>query len=135
MQERLEQVRQFLWNYVDPNTTAHGGTVGSSWKATSEQTAHALRRGNYLAQNLQKWGCMYISDHNDLPENQYGHNEWLLDNEDLAHEVNLHLQGIGKYVKAMDIVNFLDTPEMRTRLNQTTPIHQTTAQLWMHKLG
>ena len=52
MQERLEQVRQFLWNYVDPNTMAHGGTIGSSWKAASEQTAHALGRGNYLARNL-----------------------------------------------------------------------------------
>ena len=51
------------------------------------------------------------------------------------HEINLHLQGIRKYVKAMDIVNFLDTPEMRTQLNWTTPIHQTTAQRWMQKLG
>jgi len=135
MQERLEQVHQFLWNYVDPNTMACGGTVGSSWKAASEQTAHALGRGNYLARNLRKWGCAYISDREDLPDNQYGHNEWLLNDKDLVHKINLHLQGIGKYVKAMDIVKFLDTPKMRTRLNQTTPIHQTTAQCWMQKLG
>ena len=51
------------------------------------------------------------------------------------HEVNLHLQGIGKYVKAIDIANSLDTPEIRMRLNQTMPIHQTMAQLWMQKLG
>jgi len=53
-QERLEQIRLFLWSYVDPDTTAHGGTVGSSWMAASKQTAHTLGKGNYLAQNLQK---------------------------------------------------------------------------------
>ena len=66
-QERLEGVRQFLWNYVDPDTIAHGGTVGSSWKAASEQTAHALGKGNYLAWNLQKWARAFIIDCKDLP--------------------------------------------------------------------
>lgn len=49
MQERLNQVHQFLWNYMDPETTAYGGTASSSWKAALEQTAHMLGRGNYLA--------------------------------------------------------------------------------------
>lgn len=50
-------------------------------------------------------------------------------------EINLHLQGIGKNVKAMDIVNFLDTLEMMERLGHTTPIHPSTAQHWMSKMG
>ena len=38
----------------------------------------------------------------------------LLEDEDLTQEIHLHLQGIGKWVIAMDIVNYLDTPELRT---------------------
>jgi hypothetical protein len=134
--ERLEQVRQFLWNYVDPKTTAHGGTAGSSWVAASEQTAHALAKGNYLTRNLRKWGRAFILDCEDLPLNPYGKwNESILEDEGISQEIQLHLQGIGKYVKAMDIVHFLDTPEMKKRLNRKKTIHLATAQHWMHKMG
>ena len=52
--EQLEQLRQFLWNYTDPDSTAHGlgNQFKSSWKAASNQTAHALTKGDYLARNL-----------------------------------------------------------------------------------
>jgi hypothetical protein len=134
--ERLEQMRQFLWNYVDPNTMAQGGTAGSSWVAASEQTAHALAKGNYLARKLRKWCHAFILDREDLPVNPYGKwNESILEDEGIAQEIKLHLQGIGKYVKAMDIVHFLDSPEMKKRLNRTKTIHLSTAQHWMHKMG
>jgi hypothetical protein len=58
--EWLEQMCQFLWNYVDPKTTAHGGTSRSSWVTASEQTAHALGKGNYLARTLRKWCRAFI---------------------------------------------------------------------------
>jgi len=104
--------------------------------AALKQTAHTLRKGNYLAQNLRKWGCAFIIDRKDLPINASGqHNESLLDDKFLAQEINLHLQGVGKYVKAMDIVQFLDTPEMKESLNCKTTIHLATAQRWMHKLN
>ena len=125
--ERLEQTRQFLWNYV---------ACGGSWMAASEQTACMLGKGNYLARNLRKWGRAFIIDREDLPFNASGHfNESLLEDETLAQEINLHLQGLGKYVKAMDIVHFLDTPDMKTRLNRETTIHLATAQRWMHKMS
>jgi len=136
--ERLEQLRQFLWNYTDPDSTAHGlgNRFKSLWKAASNQTAHALTKGDYLARNLQKWGCAFIADCEDIPINLYGAwNESILEDEGLAQEINLHLQGIGKYVKAMDIADFLDTPEMKRRLNRTKTIHISTAQRWMHKMG
>ena len=44
----------------------------------------------------------------------------------------MHLQGIGKYVKAMDIVHFLDTPKMKARLKLKKTISLATAQRWMH---
>ena len=134
-QERLEQVRQFLWNYVDPSTTAHGARVGSSWMAASEQTAHVLGKGYHLARNLRNWGRAFIADREDLPTNQFGQSRSLLEDETLVKEINLHLQGIGKHATAMDMVRFLDTPEMKTRLNHKTTIHLATAQRWMSKMG
>lgn len=49
-----------------------------------------------------------------LLQNTYGGwNESLIDTDKiLAQDIHLHLQGIGKFVKSMDLVNFLDTPEM-----------------------
>ena len=35
----------------------------------------------------------------------------------------------------MDIVHFLDTPEMKTQLNRKVTIHLSTAQHWMCKMG
>jgi len=81
-------------------------------------------------------GRAFIADREDIPINPYGAwNESILEDEGLAQEINLHLQGIGKYVKAMDIADFLDTPEMKRRLNRTKTIHISTAQRWMHKMG
>jgi len=34
----------------------------------------------------------------------------------LAQEIHLHLQGIDKFVKAMDIVDYLETLEMKAAL-------------------
>ena len=53
----------------------------------------------------------------------------------LAQEIHVHLQGIGKYAKAMDVVDLLDTPEMKEQLNHTTTIHHATAKHWMHEMG
>jgi hypothetical protein len=67
------------------------------------------------------------------PTNLYGcWNVSLLEDEDLAQEIHLHLQGIGKYIKAMDIVHFLDTPKMKARPNLKKTISLATAQHWMH---
>jgi hypothetical protein len=49
----------------------------------------------------------------------------MLEDEGLAEEIHLHLQSISKYVKAMDIVHYLDTPEMKECLDHNkTPWQQ-----------
>jgi len=55
----------------------------------------------------------------------------LLEDEDLAQEIHMHLQGIGKYVKTMNIVHFLDTPKMKVRLKLEKTISLATAERWM----
>jgi hypothetical protein len=53
-----------------------------------------------------------------------------LEDEDLAQEIHMHLQGIGKYVKAMNIVHFLNMPQM-ARLKLKKTISLAMAQRWM----
>jgi hypothetical protein len=63
----------------------------------------------------------------------YGYwNVSLLEDKNFAQEIHMHLQGIGKYVKAIDIVHFLDMPEMKVRLKLKKTISLATAQRWMH---
>jgi hypothetical protein len=72
-----------------------------------------------------------------LPANWYGGaNDSVIKNHDLQNVINEHLQSIGAYVKAQDIVNIFSTPEADnfTHLIEKPPTLQTT-QNWMHVLG
>ncbi|KAG1788185.1 uncharacterized protein HD556DRAFT_1312143 [Suillus plorans] len=102
----------------------------------SLHTAKALEQKPAHSRVLRERVHAFIADREDLPINIYGTwNESLLDkNEDLAQEIHMHLQATGKYVKAMDLVDFLDTPEMRKWSGITNRISLATAQRWMKKL-
>ena len=66
-----------------------------------------------------------MADPEDLPYNPYrAWSESVLDRDKtLAQEIHLHLQKIGKYVKAEDLVDFMDTKEMRERTKLDRRIH------------
>ena len=92
--------------------------LGSGWIATSLKTAQAAERGPWLVRRLQEWTRVYIADQDAVPTNIYGHhNVSMLEDENFTNELLLHLQEIGKYVSAMDIVHYLDKPEVKTRPN------------------
>ena len=129
LRSRLEKMKLFLWAYI--NTTGRG-----AWVAASLKTAKDVSEGPWSARMLRKWAHAYIIDRTDFPINLYGKwNASMFEDEGLAQEIHLYLQGIGKYVKAMDIVNFLDTPDMRERLDLKKQIHLSTAQRWMARMG
>jgi hypothetical protein len=116
----------FLWKYLDPNSTSHG------WQAISLKTAHAYEKSSWLAGQFYGRSRAYIVDQDDLPLNVYGiWNSSVLEDEDLKGELLLHLQGIGKYVRAMDIVNYVKSPDVLAQLKLKKPISLTTAQHWM----
>jgi hypothetical protein len=138
LRKRLEAMQMFLWGYSDTESTdaGHHGSIRSKWTAASTRTAHALEKGPHFARNLRKWTHAFIADREELPENPYG--QWsvsLIDDEDLAQEIHLHLQGLGKYIKSLDIVHFLDTPEMLERLKREKTVSLTTAQRWLERNG
>ena len=77
-----------------------------------------------------------MEDSEDLPYNPYGawSNSVLDRNETLAQDIHLHLQRIRKYVRAEDLVDFMDTPEMREWTKLDKRISVSTAQRWMKKM-
>jgi len=103
----------FLWQYTDIKSRVKG-KKGTTWVGALLIMEHAAERGPWLAHRLREWTHAYIINCKNLPHNIYGcWNVSLLKDEDLTQEIHLHLQGICKFMKAMDIVNYLDTPEIK----------------------
>jgi hypothetical protein len=131
-QYHLEGMKQFMWAYINLKS----GFTGK-WQAASLKTADNLEKRPALAKNLRIWTRAFIADRKDLPVNPYGAwNEAVIDKHPkIAQEIHTHLQNIGKYVKAMDLVNFMDTPEMWERSGLKKRLDLVTAQRWMKKLN
>ena len=72
-----------------------------------------------------------------LPENPYG--QWsvslLMQHEDLQQEVMIYLQSCGKNVRAQDLVEHFNQPEVKTRWKVEKSISLATAQRWMKELS
>ena len=94
------------------------------------------QKGPTLARNLREWTRAFVQDREDLPVNPYGvWCESIIDKyPEIGQEIHAHLQSIGKFVKAMDLVDFMDTPEMRERCGLKKRLDLSTAQRWMKKL-
>ncbi|KAI0324035.1 hypothetical protein GY45DRAFT_1349605 [Cubamyces sp. BRFM 1775] len=93
--------------------------VPTGWVSASEQTAEAYQKGPAKARKLQNtWSKPLIER-----------------NKELKLAICNHLQSIGKYVRAMDIVHFMTEPANLARFGLTKPVSLSTAQVWMHCLG
>ena len=103
----------------------------------SETITAAKGRGPYYGRTLQHWIKSFIIDRNALPTNTWGSgNVSRLDTEDgLRDELRAHLQSCGKYVRAQDLVEYLDRDEVKAHYNASTSISLKTAQRWMEGLG
>jgi hypothetical protein len=63
-------------------------------------------------------------------------NEAVIDKHpEIAQEIHAHLQSIGKFMKTMNLVNFMDTPEMQARSGLKKRLDLVTAQRWMKELN
>jgi hypothetical protein len=100
------------------------------------KAADDLEKGMAFAHKLHKWSHVFLADREDIPIDPYGKwNESILDRDvTLAQDIHLHLQGIGPFVKALNLVNFMDTPDMRARSGRTKQLSLSAAQHWMQKL-
>jgi len=58
-----------------------------------------------------------------------------MEDEDLTQAISAHLQSLGPYIKARDIVNFLDHPNIRAKYGLKKSICEQTTCKWMKKMG
>ncbi|KAF8221017.1 hypothetical protein L208DRAFT_1536349 [Tricholoma matsutake] len=59
----------------------------------------------------------------------------MLDNEDLAQAIHLHLQSLGLWIRAQDVVDFVKHPETLVQFGLKKSISLATAHRWMKCLG
>jgi hypothetical protein len=131
---RLEGIRMLLATYTRLETDNPG--YRGNWTEASNSTVTMRCESQYIAKKLRVWAHAFIQDRNEIPENQYGQgNKSAIDDDDLAQDIHVHLQGIGKYVKAEDIVQYCAQPEMLARLKRTKTISLATARRWLEKMG
>jgi hypothetical protein len=132
LRERLLEMKQLLWVYIDPNSQSHG-----KWIMSATAIAKSLEKKPWHTRVIRGRVRAFIKDHDDLPYNNYGTwNETILEKDKaFAQEVHAHLQSVSKYVRAMDLVDFLDTEEMWAKTGHKKRIDVTTAQRWMKKLN
>lgn len=120
---RLLSILSFLRIYADGNF--------KDWTGSAVLAAISHGKSLWLARKVREWTRQYIRD-GTLPENKYG--RWttsLLEDEDLSQMITMHLQSKGPYFSAMDIVRFMDTPEIKSRYKLKKTISERTARTWL----
>jgi hypothetical protein len=129
---RLESMEKFLWKYVNVNddgTVRTENSAGGKWTQAALETALFLCGGPWLSRNLWAWSKGYIDDRNKLPTHEYGRSRISrIEDEYLAADIKLHLQGIGKYIQAQDIVTYLKDPEVQMHHGFKKTVSLATAQ-------
>jgi hypothetical protein len=119
--------------YLDPQ-------LSYSWREASLLAAKAAGHGVYHARNIRTWLRQYLST-GKLPLHRYGtFHSSILEDEDFAQEIQLHLTEIAKngYIRAQDVVDYVASPKVQERLNATGKargIQLRTAQKWLKKLS
>ena len=134
VRSRMEGMLSFLVFYTDPQSKTY-----QAWGASSLQAAIAMSRGTYCAQQLRRLTWQFIKDHTVLPINPYGQwNKSMLVDEDLANDINLYLQEIGKEISAQKLMEYLACNEVKEHHRNdgiTKPISERTARCYLNALG
>ncbi|KAF9048075.1 hypothetical protein BDZ89DRAFT_941483 [Hymenopellis radicata] len=108
----------------------------TGWTLHADTVARAGGKGQWLSRKLREWSIAFCTDKKNLPTAMYGrYNSSVLTDEDVAGDIHLHLQSLGKFVSAKDIARFIATPEFQARLRIKRNITVRTAQRWMKKMG
>lgn len=107
-----------------------------SWMAASVQAAQAHGEKPGHARQLRRDAKTFVASQ-EVPANPYG--AWsklqIEADEEFAQDINLHLQSLGKYVKAHDIVTYLEQPDVQVKWGLKNTVSDSTVKRWMHKLG
>ncbi|KAJ7059975.1 hypothetical protein C8F01DRAFT_1084402 [Mycena amicta] len=113
-----------------------------TWRQASILIAHSQGLATHQARRIRDWLHTYLATRK-LPEHIIGDNngDSLLDDEDFALAIKFHLQTVcakNKHFRAQDIVDFVATEEIQTRLDaagaQKRSISVRTARRWLKRM-
>lgn len=123
--QRLQEMLVFLRVY------AHG-TGG--WMKSSLVATKFLGRGGYFAKSLRRWSIAFILNRGKLPDKRlFSGSISRLQDEDIESDATMHLQSLGKYVSAMDLVRYFQRDDVQQHHGFT--ISLATARRWMKRMG
>ena len=123
--QRLREMSIFLRVYVH-------STKG--WTKSSLTAAKFLGRTGHLAKQLRSWSLAFILDRSELPDKRsLSGRISRLEDESVRSEAIMHLQSLGRYVSAMDLVKYFQRDDVQQRHGFT--ISLSTAKLWMKRMG
>ena len=132
---RLEDIRDFLWRYCDFDADGKPQNLSAGiWIRASVDVASSRTKGSWRARTLRASARAYVRTR-ELPKHNYGTREPRIDNEEFSNEIQLYLQGVGKYAHAQDIVEFTKDDDVQKRHDLSKPISLATAKRWMGQLG
>ena len=128
---RLRQMAQALRLYT--LDTAFKG----QWTLATESVALSEGRSKRYGRELRRWCQDFISDNQVLPHgmNSVWRTSALHADEDLKLSIITHLQSLGKYFSANDLLEYLNTPDVLDRLGRAKKLSLRTAQRWLKILG
>lgn len=128
LRSRLTMMTMALRNYTGTKSRKRMG-----WMKATEKAAEDLGKpSKWTVEQLRIWLRSFIEDREELPFNLYG--TWstsMLDDGELAQDLFAHLQSIGLYVRAEDIVEYLSRPEVQAKHNLAQTVSLATAKRWM----
>jgi hypothetical protein len=130
MRERFESMYTLLTHYTSVLSPGY-----KAWMSASLLTATGKGKPTWWARQLRSVTKSYVLDRITPPTNPYG--MWSssrLEDPDIANEIHEHLQSVGKYVRAQDIVDYLDKEDVKTRFGMKKTISLATAKRWMHRM-
>ncbi|KIL57925.1 hypothetical protein M378DRAFT_188351 [Amanita muscaria Koide BX008] len=126
---RLQGIRTMLNLYTGEKSETKG-----SWTKSSGVAVQSLGKQPGHGRTLRKCARLFVLGHS-IPKNPY--RTWTKSRLDadsnLGHDVQLHLQSIGKYVHAQDIVDYLKQQDVQEKYGLTSSIALATAKRWMQK--
>ena len=126
LEEHLRAMKDFLVTFTDLENKVN--LVGGQWGKAALQVAQRLEKGEWFAHCLHQWTKQYIQDRTNLPICKQNSRPSHIENEELAVEIKLHLQSIGKYICAMDIIHYLEDPIVQKHHGLSQSVSFKTAQ-------
>lgn len=102
------------------------------WKRASITVAKSKGKSNWYSRKLRQWCRDFIDDPRSLPRRKYGRSTSVIhSDEDLRLEIITHLQSIGRYFSANDLLNYVNQPAILERLHVERRLTLRTAQNWL----